>query len=152
MQPECSAAGCAATCTGPPSFSEKCIVAKKRLTQQERILWANDALATGMVEALRILAGGDPAPGGTATSKPDGYLLVSMARIAERLDTGRSTVYNWSVRYAEDWPAPVAGEGKSAVYWWPEVQVFIARHGLLRHRFRRHAEPDMTKAVHERAE
>jgi hypothetical protein len=100
------------------------------LTQAQRARLAQKALQAGIAEAERILSGGQPVPNGKGTTRPDGSLLVSMTRIADRLGVWRTAVYNWSVRYADDWPEPLCGEGKHAVYWWPDIVSFLAIHNL----------------------
>jgi hypothetical protein len=99
------------------------------ISQARRVALAQSVLLAAVTESQRILSGGEPtAP--VSSGRPDGSMLVSMTRIASRLDIGRNTVYNWSTRYPETWPEPVCGEGKHAVYWWPDVVRFMVEHGL----------------------
>ena len=59
--------------------------------------------------------------------------------IANRLDVAVSTVESWPERY-NDWPEPLVlgaqqrtgAHGRQAVYWWPDIQAFLARHDFPR--------------------
>jgi hypothetical protein len=63
--------------------------------------------------------------------------LVIVSDIAYRLDVAVSTVATWPERYG-DWPEPLVlgaqqrlgSHGRQAVYWWPEILAFLARHDL----------------------
>jgi hypothetical protein len=63
--------------------------------------------------------------------------LVIVSDIAYRLMVAVSTVATWPERYG-DWPEPLApgarqrpgSHGRQAVYWWPEILAFLARHDL----------------------
>lgn len=68
--------------------------------------------------------------------------LVTKTEIAARTGVGPTAVYGWITRY-EDWPEPVHSGyklprhrrdtgGIHAVYWWPDVQAFLGRHGFPR--------------------
>jgi len=70
-------------------------------------------------------------------SRPDPANLVIVSDIAYRVNVAVSTVATWPERYG-DWPEPLVlgaqqrpgSHGRQAVYWWPEILAFLARHDL----------------------
>lgn len=54
--------------------------------------------------------------------------LVAVGDIAKRTGLAVSTVWNWPGRYA-DFPAPLGRLAAANVYWWPEVQAWLAMTG-----------------------
>lgn len=63
--------------------------------------------------------------------------LVTLTGLTVRLQVAITTVHSWTTRY-QDWPEPLLTGaqlspfrgGRQAVYWWPDVKVFLARHDL----------------------
>jgi len=59
--------------------------------------------------------------------KVDIDLLVDATAIAERMGFARpQAVHNWRARYPE-FPKPIAEFGKSTLWYWPDVEVWLRR-------------------------
>jgi hypothetical protein len=64
--------------------------------------------------------------------KPDKANLVRIADIAARTGVAPATVGSWQTRFG-DWPEPLLAPDRrrsGAVYWWPDVEQFLAARGL----------------------
>lgn len=55
--------------------------------------------------------------------------LVTLPDVSRRLGLTPATAGNYAARFPESFPAPVAKFGKAAVYWWPEVELWLTLAG-----------------------